>query len=233
MDALTPRAAGRPAGLRLPLPYWVRDFALVRPAVLTFVITAGISATCVLASYLQLKQARADEQQAHAMRDAARQRFLYAESEKQEIRAYQPLFVELQRRHFVGAESRLDWVDAIRQIQERRRLLPLTYEIEVQQPYKLEGRLATGDYQLRGSRMTVHMDLLHEMDLFGFLGDLRQHGVFTVQHCAIRRSAGTTATAATPGAAAAPAAALTSDCTLNWLTLMPNARGAANAGSAR
>ena len=99
------------------------------------------------------------------MRDAARKRFLYAESEKQEIRAYQPLFVELQRRHFVGTESRLDWVDAIRQIQERRRLLPLTYEIEPQQPYKIEGRLPTGDYQLLGSRMTLHMDLLHEMEI--------------------------------------------------------------------
>jgi len=220
MDALTPRAAERPAGLRLPLPYWVRDFALVRPAVTTFLVTAGISFTCVLASYLQLDQARADERQAQAQREAARKRFLYAESEKMEIRVYQPLFVELQRRHFVGAESRLDWVDAIRQIQERRRLLPLTYEIEPQQPYKIEGRLSTGDYQLRGSRMTLHMDLLHEMDLLGFLTDLRQHGVFTVQQCAIRRTAGAAAGVGATG----PAADLTSDCTLNWLTLTPGAR---------
>ncbi|GGY38541.1 hypothetical protein [Pseudoduganella albidiflava] len=229
MDALSTRAAARSAGIRLPLPYWVRDFALVRPAVMTFVITAGISFTCVLASYLQLEQAREDERQAHAMRDAARKRFLYAESEKQEIRAYQPLFVELQRRHFVGTESRLDWVDAIRQIQERRRLLPLTYEIEPQQPYKIEGRLPTGDYQLLGSRMTLHMDLLHEMDLFAFLGDLRQHGVFTVQQCDMRRTAGTAAAPAAPG----PAPGLTADCTLNWLTLTPAGRGARTTGSPR
>ena len=213
---MSSRPPGQPARALLPLPFWVRDFALIRPAVTTFVITAGISFTCVLASHLQLGQARQDEQTAHAQRDAARSRFLYAESEKQEIRAYQPLFVDLRRRHFVGTENRLDWVDAIRQINENRRLLPLTYEIDPQQPYKLEGKLATGDYQLRGSRMTLHMDMLHELDLFNFLGDLRQHGVFTVEQCTLRRTAS--------GEAGARPATLSSDCTLNWLTLTPGPR---------
>ncbi len=221
LNAAAP-AARPPFIARRALPYWIRDFAVVRPAVITFAAVTLVSVACALASHLQLAQARQDERQAHDMRDAARRRFLYAESEKQEIRAYQPLFVELQRRHFVGAENRLDWVDAIRQIQERRRLLPLTYEIDPQQPYKLEGRLATGDYQLRGSRMTVHMDLVHEMDLFQFLVDLRQHGVFTVQQCSMRRTAGTGAASA----AAAPAGNLSSDCTLHWLTLTPGVRRA-------
>ena len=119
----------------------------------------------------------------------------------------------------------IEWVEAIRLIQERRRLQPLTYEIDPQQPYKLEGRLATGDYQLLGSRMTVHMDLVHEMDLFQFLVDLRQHGVFTVQQCTVARRPAS-------AAAAAPAAAagtLTSDCTLHWLTLTPGQRRIAGA----
>lgn len=217
MDALTPDAAPRGALLsRRALPYWLREFALVRPAVLTFAAVTAVSLACVVGSRMQLLEARADERNAHTQRDAARSRFLYAESEKQEIRAYQPLFVELRRRHFVGAENRLDWVDAIRQIQARRRLLPLTYEIDPQQPYRIEGTLATGDYQLRGSRMAVHMDLLHEADLFNFLSDLRQQGVFTVQQCTIRRTA---------SAGGAPVAGnLSSDCTLNWLTLTPGAR---------
>ncbi|WP_338761214.1 hypothetical protein [Massilia sp. METH4] len=213
MEALSSRPTATP--VRLPLPYWLRDFALIRAAVTTFVITGAIGCACVAASYLELDQSRRDEQQARGQRDAARARFLYAESEKQEIRVYQPLFVELRQRHFVGAENRLDWVDAIRQIQERRRLLPLTYEVEPQQPYRIEGRLATGDYQLRGSRMSIHMDLLHELDLFNFLGDLRQHGVFTVQECSIRRVA---------SGAGAPGANLSADCVLNWLTLTPDPR---------
>lgn len=215
MEALNP-TPGAPVQGRIRLPYWIRDFALVRPAVLTFVAAACISLGCVLGTHWQLRDARLAEHRAHATRDAARSSDAYVESEKQEIRAYQPLFLDLRRRHVVGAESRLDWVEAIRTIQERRRLLPLTYEIEPQQPYKLEGRLQTGDYQLRGSRMTLHMNLLHEGDLLDFLGDLRQHGVFTVQQCQLRRAA------TAPNAA--PTAGLAADCTLNWLTLTPPAR---------
>lgn len=218
MESLTASPVRTPFIARRALPYWIRDFAVVRPAVVTFALVALVSVACALASHLYLEQARRAEQRAHELRDTARRRFLYAESEKQEIRSYQPLFVELQRHHFVGTENRLDWVEAIRLIKERRRLLPLTYEIEPQQPYKLEGRLATGDYQLRGSRMTLHMNLVHEMDLLQFLVDLRQHGVFTVQQCTVRRAA-TATSGATPAAGN-----LSSDCTLNWLTLTPAAR---------
>jgi hypothetical protein len=214
MDALNTAAA--PPVPRMRLPYWIRDFALVRPAVITFSVTVLMAIGAVSATHMRLEEARSEEARARDTRNAARRSYVYVESEKQEIRAYQPLFIELRRRHFVGTENRLDWVEAIRQIQEQRRLLPLTYEIEPQQPYKVEGRLATGDYQLRGSRMTLHMDLLHEMDLFNFLGDLRQHGVFTVQDCTIRRLATAPATA--------PGASLSSDCTLNWLTLSPVTR---------
>ena len=227
MESMTALPVARtPLIPRRALPYWLRDFAVVRPAVIVFTAVTLVSVASALASHLYLQQARQDEQHAHEMRDAARRRFLYAESEKQEIRSYQPLFVELQRRRFVGAENRLDWVEAIRLIQERRRLLPLTYEIDPQQPYKLEGRLATGDYQLRGSRMTVHMNLVHEMDLFQFLVDLRQHGVFTVQQCTMRR----TAIAAAAAVGTTPAGNLSSDCTLHWLTLTPTPRRAATGG---
>lgn len=222
MESLTASPARTAFIARRALPYWIRDFALVRPAVITFAVVAVVGVGGVLSSHLVLEQARRDEQRASEMRDTERRRFLYAESEKQEIRSYQPLFVELQRRRFVGTENRLDWVEAIRLIKERRRLLPLAYEIDPQQPYKIEGRLATGDYQLRGSRMTLHMDLLHEMDLFEFLVDLRQHGVFTVQQCTVRRTAG-----AAGANQATPAGKLSSDCTLNWLTLTPPPRRAA------
>ena len=63
--------------------------------------------------------------------------------------------------------------------------------------------------------MSLHMDLLHELDLLNFLSDLRQSGTFAVQDCTIRR---TTAAAPVPGV---PAPTLNADCTLNWLTLTP------------
>lgn len=214
--AIKARAADPRPPRRVVLPYWLREFALIRTATATFAVTVVIVVSCVLASYLQLVDARRDERTARAGRDAARLSYLHVEAEKEDIRVYQPLYTALRRRGFIGTENRLDWVDAIRQIQEQRHLLPLTYEIYPQQPYKLAGRIATGEYQLRGSRMALHMDLLHELDLFNFLGDLRQRGVFTVQDCTLRRAAGAGNAPLAPG--------LTGDCTLNWLTLTPPVR---------
>lgn len=202
----------------------LREFALLRNAVLVFLATLVVSLAAVSVTHWQLRMARLAEAAQLLERDGARTRLAHAESEKEEIRLYQPQFVELQRRGLVGPERRLDWVEAIRQIQEQRRLLPLSYEIEVQQPYRLETALPTGDYSLLGSRMVLHMDLLHELDLLNFLADLRMAGMFAVQDCSIRRTAGPTS----PASAASPvgAAGLNADCTLNWLTLTPAGRGA-------
>lgn len=194
-----------------------REFSLLRNAVLVFLGALAVSLAAVFASWWHLRQARLDEATALLERDGARSRLAHAETEKEEIRRYQPQFIELRRKGLVGPERRLDWVEAIRQIQEQRRLLPLTYEIEVQQPYRLETALPTGDYALLGSRMALHMDLLHELDLLNFLSDLRLAGTFAVQDCVIRR-----ASSASP-AAGALAPTLNADCTLNWLTLTPGA----------
>lgn len=202
-----------------------REFSLLRNAVLAFLATLAISLVAVLASAWHLRQAHFAEAAQLLERDAARSRLAHAETEKEEIRLYQPQFVELRRKGLVGPERRLDWVEAIRQIQEQRRLLPLTYEIEVQQPYRLETTLPTGDYALLGSRMALHMDLLHELDLLNFLSDLRLAGTFAVQDCIIRRAGG-----AAP-AAGQLAPTLNADCTLNWLTLTPVAPGKALGGA--
>ena len=194
----------------------LREFALLRNAVLVFLATLALSLAAVSASLWQLRQARFAEAAQLLERDGARSRLAHAETEKEEIRLYQPQFVELRRKGLVGPERRLDWVEAIRMIQEQRRLLPLSYEIEVQQPYRLETALPTGDYALLGSRMALHMDLLHELDLLNFLADLRLAGTFAVQDCSIRRAA-----AAASPVAGAVAPTLNADCTLNWLTLTP------------
>jgi hypothetical protein len=202
-----------------------RDFSLLRNAVLVFLGALLLGLAAVVASIWHLRQAHLQEAAALLERDSARLRLAHAETEKEEIRQYQPQFIELRRRGLVGPERRLDWVEAIRRIQEQRRLLPLNYEIDVQQPYRLETALPTGDYSLLGSRMVLHMDLLHELDLLNFLSDLRVNGTFAVQDCMIRRSAGA---APAPGVLAPT---LNADCTLNWLTLTPAAAPRRPAGA--
>jgi hypothetical protein len=199
----------------IPVPYWLREFALIRLAVASFAGAIGIGVAAVFASTWYLHDATDNKQQAQQSRDAAYARFAQVENEKQEIRTFQPQFVQLRAKGLIGEENRLNWVDQIREIQEQRKLLPLTYEIEPQQPVRLDGRMPLGGYVLRGSRMSLHMDLLHELDLFNFLEDLRERNYFAVQECVLKR---------TLGAVNVPnAPTLAADCKLNWLTLIPAA----------
>ena len=193
------------------LPAWLGELHLVRNALLCFALT--LLASMVLLSLSATYRAREAQQldMAHRTRSAATTLFNHAEAEKQEIRAYEPQFLALRQRGLIGEENRLAWIDAIRLSQQQRHLLPLSYEISAQQVLKVPLPLTMGQYQLRGSKMQLHMDLLHEMDLLNFFDDLRQSGYFAVQECALKRGGGATS--------AGQSASLSADCSLLWLTL--------------
>lgn len=184
--------------------------AATRLAALTFVLTLAGASLVVGTSWHYLSERRADLAQATRTRDSAADKLRHADSELRDIRTYQPHFAQWRAKGVIGAENRLVWIEAMRQIQAQRRLAPLSYEIEAQQALPQEAPAAAG-LRLRGSRMTLHMDLLHEMDLLNFLDDLKAVGLLTVQECAIKR--GNPA----PGMPLAPL--LSADCTLTWLTL--------------
>lgn len=207
----------------LALPYWLREFALIRWGVVALAASIGVGVAAVASSNWYLRDAAAGRDHAQQARDAAYTRFALSENEKREIRTYQPQFLDMRSKGLVGEENRLNWLDAIRQIQEQRRLLPLSYEIAPQQPVALDSKLPLGDYQLRSSRMNLRMDLLHELDLFNFFDDLRLHGYFAVESCTLKRL--------TAAANVSDAPAVSADCTLNWPTLLPLPGAGAGAGA--
>ena len=200
----------KPAAATRPLPPWLGELHLVRRALLCCVATVVLSLLALhLASDYRDRQAlRLDLAQKE--RRAAAARFNPVETEKLEIRAFAPRFQALRQRGLIGEENRLAWIDAIRLSQQRRHLLPLSYEIGAQQVLKVPLPLTMGQYELRGSKMQLHMDLLHEMDLLNFFDDLRQSGYFAVQDCALKRGG---------AASTGQTASLSADCSLLWLTL--------------
>lgn len=202
---------GKKRAAAVALPLWVGELALIRLPLLCFAFTLAMGTLLVVASTWYLNQRSDALMHTQQQRNIAFDKFAHVENEKLEIRDFQPQFIALRNKGLIGEEKRLEWVDAIRQIQERRKLLPITYEIDAQQPFKLEAQAVMGEYRLRGSRMDLHMDLLHEMDLFDFLDELRQRSYYTMQDCSIKRS--------TTGAGGAVAPTLAADCTLYWLTL--------------
>ncbi|PHV05518.1 hypothetical protein CSQ96_20385 [Janthinobacterium sp. BJB412] len=196
----------------IALPYWLREFGQIRLAALALAGAVGLGAAAVLATQWYRQQAADQLAQAGRTRAAAYARLADGENEKREIRLYQPRFVTLRQRGLVGEENRLDWVEAVRQVQEQRKLLPLNYEIAPQRPVQAEPGLELGEYRLRASRMRLHMDLLHEADLFGFLDELKRRGYFAVQDCSVKRQVAQNV---------ANTANLSADCAIEWLTLAP------------
>ncbi|CDG82739.1 hypothetical protein [Janthinobacterium agaricidamnosum] len=194
-----------------PQASWLGELGLIRRPLLccALAVPGAIAAIGVSNHYLHQQDDRL--KQAQQARNAASERFNHVENEKQDIRTFQPAYVALQQKNLLGAENRLDWIEVIHRSQQQRKLLPITYDIDAQQVFKTDARVAMGPYQLRGSKMELHMDLLHEMDLFHFLDDLRQRNYFAVQQCTIKRNSAVEQTALAPH--------LSADCTLVWLTL--------------
>lgn len=200
------RAAVATDALRDEYAFLRRSLLLFLGATLLAVLMVGLSDWMRSTRLETLEETRARHDQALA-------RLQSAEKEMQEIRLYQPRFLQLQAAGMIGAENRLAWIETINRSQEQRKLLSVSYEIEPQQWVNLSAPMAMGDYQLRASRMMLRAGLLHEMDLFNLLDDLRHAGLYTVQDCRIKRTE--------VAAEAALSPRMVSDCTLIWVTLGP------------
>jgi len=195
------------------VPGWRDELDLVTwPAALFVAVLA-----CALLAVGVSSWARADKdavlEHATRVRQQAAARYRNVETEKREIRLYQPRFTELLGAGLIGAENRLGWIEAVRQAQAAHHLPSVSYEIEPQQALRMDGGFELGDYQLRASRMQLHLGLVHEGDLFDVLADLRNAGLFTAEACKLRRDP-------TPPGAGAGSHVL-ADCSLVWLSLAP------------
>ena len=186
-------------------------FPLIRKARVIFAASLLSGAALVGAGKAILLQQQDGANQAQAQRNDTFNKRRQAENDQQEIHDYQPMFMALRERGFFGEERRLDWMEYIQRIRENRKLLPIAYEISAQQVFQVAPEVPIGDLELRGSKMTFQMALLHEGDLLNFLDDLKRKGFYTVQECKVKRVDGMLENAQSPR--------LTAECTLYWLTL--------------
>jgi len=134
--------------------------------------------------------------------------------EEAEIKLKSTVFNALKARGVIGEEQRLDWVDLLRSIRDRHRLIDLRYEIAPQRPLDAAPGSAFAFY---ASTMKVELKLLHEEDLTRLLDDLRQQAraLILVRHCAVSRLP----------RGGEGSAHLQAECQIDWITL----RQAANA----
>lgn len=132
-------------------------------------------------------------------------------SEESEIKEKSALFQRLQKRGIIGEEQRLEWVELLKDIRDKRRLIDLVYEIEPQRP--LDVAPGAG-FTFNVSPMKVQLKLLHEEDLTRFLGDLNEQAraLIQVRYCKVTRQP-------QGQAGMSGQANLLAECRIDWVTL--------------
>lgn len=169
-------------------------------------------AAMVLAALHYGNRAEQSHKQALAQQAESRSRLARANEDEQEIRAKITRYQALIAQGRTAPERRLDWVETLRHIKEKRRLLGLEYEIAPQQALDSKNVLS-GGYSFLVSPMKLEMPLLHENDLLGLLADLsaQVQALVSVRRCKIERLP--------QGTAQQNAAQLRANCDLDWITL--------------
>jgi len=159
------------------------------PAIVAVALIAAGAAAVAVTNQL-LTAARAEQQAVRAERAAEQNKLVRATDEAREIRERLVDYRRLVDRGIVGEERRLDWVDRINAIKAARKLSEVKYSIGPQRPAEYPGITGGGEVEVLASPMQLSMALLHEEDLFGFIGDLRSalSALVVVKACSIERT---------------------------------------------
>lgn len=191
---------------------------LIRKALIIFGIVLGLSVILIATTRFMLLRIEPEKAKAQAMQNAAREKFRQAELEHIELRDFMPKFTQLRARGFYGPENRLRMLEIIKSIQENRHLLPISYEFAPQQLVPLDATLLATSLELHVTRIALQFGLLHSLDLFHFLNDLRVQGFYTAKECTIKSE--------NRVAMDSLDARLNAECVLYWITI--DEAGAAN-----
>ncbi len=184
-------------------------------ALLLFLALVGAGA--VLASLKFRDVADKSLKQATAIQREIKAKLARANDEEIELRDKILRYNAMEQKGILGEEHRLDWIEQIRKVEERHKLLEIQYELAPQKPLDTKVLpLTGGDFEVLSSPMSLDMPLLHELDLLNFLADLNKEvtAYLRLRRCAIERTA---PQAATKGSIAV--AQLRARCELDWITI--------------
>jgi hypothetical protein len=187
------------------------DFSKLQFSLLAAILMTSIGAISVYVALNATKTAKLGQAAAQTQRNDFDGKLKRASNEENEIRQKSALFNELQNRGVIGEEQRLEWVELLKEIRDRRRLIDLQYEIAPQRPLDAN---PGSDFAFYSSTMKVQLKLLHEEDLARLLNDLRQQAraLIQVKSCNVSRlPRGNSERGAT--------AQLQADCEIDWVTL--------------
>lgn len=188
------------------------DFSRIQWSLILAVVLIAAGIALVVFSQDGVKNATRELANASAKKNEYEGKLRQVRTEEAEIRSKAALYSNLSARGIIGEEQRLDWVEEIRDIREKRKMLDLQYEFAPQQSLD---KTAVAGYNFYTSTMRVRMKLLHEGDLLNFINDLRVRAkaFIKVKVCnVVRIDRGTNIT---------DVATLNAECQIDWITIAP------------
>jgi len=153
-----------------------------------FLISIAIASVIILFSYGWFQSSLENRNNAHSTLKQATSRYYTAINRKQILEEYEGKYNKLLARGVAGEENRLHWIDVIENATSKHKIPYLKYHINKQQ--KLTSSSLTTAFpgiDIFRSSMELHMQLLHEGDLFSVLNtiDTNARGLFDIQSCSI------------------------------------------------
>lgn len=163
------------------------DLADIKWSLGAFAASAALAAGLVTYSGTYQDNALRERQAAQKQLTEARNQFAAAQSDLENMAAYQSEYESLQAQKVIGNEPRLDWSEGLEKLRKQGIVLDFTYTIAPQQPYAPTPPLDTGNFALSLSPMTLQLDLLHEEQLLSILSAMRSQipGWFILDRCSI------------------------------------------------
>ncbi len=144
----------------------LKDFPKLQISLLAMLLMVAVGTASILFSRESVRQAHSAFAAAQSERNDFDGKLKRVRSEEHEIREKAALFNALKSRGVIGEEQRLEWVELLKEIRERHRLIELRYEISPQQPLE---KAPSGNFALYASTMKLQLSLLHEEDLIRLL----------------------------------------------------------------
>lgn len=188
------------------------DLRKLQSSILAAALMTAAGGTALYVSYDAREAAERARLVVTAQLEEADGKLRRVRQEESEVKEKSIVFTRLQERGIIGDEQRLDWVELLKEIRDKHRLIDLQYEIS---PQRLLDGNPGDDFAFFASAMKVQLKLLHEEDLTRLLDDLRRQGkaLIRVTGCRVERLP------ANGDDRASGRAQLSAECEIDWLTL--------------
>lgn len=185
------------------------DIPEIKLSLGAFVLSLALAAGLINYSASYQESARKERQAAQKQLTDARALLATAQSDMENMAAYQAEFESLQMQKIIGNEPRLDWSEALEKLRTQRLTLDFKYNIAPQQAYAAPAGTDAGNFALNFSPMTLQLDLLHEEQLLRLLSAMQAQvpGWFILDKCSLAAPAGQ------------GVESLKADCSGGWFTM--------------